>query len=75
MPAKQQGHFWSKVRQNWYWLILAGAGLCMSAVVYYETHLEETPITGRKRFIIVTHNQFLKIAEAEVKGVSSRILN
>ena len=32
---------------------------------YYLSHIEETPLTGRKRFVALTHQQILKIAEEE----------
>ena len=32
---------------------------------YYYTHLIEAPVTGRKRFIIVTREQSVKIADYE----------
>lgn len=42
-----------------------------SAVSYY-THIEETPITKRKRYIAFTEEQFLKIAQFEYETVSCK---
>ena len=33
--------------------------------VYYATHLERAPITGRWRFVTLTHSQYMKIAQYE----------
>lgn len=65
LPGKRRRYFWRRIKQNWYWFVLGGLGLGVGSLVYYETHLEETPLTGRKRFIVVTHEQFEKIAAAE----------
>lgn len=57
-------------RQKWYDRIKAAMPAVMigivgfSAVSYY-THIEETPITKRKRYIAFTEEQFLKIAQFE----------
>ncbi|KAL8622457.1 hypothetical protein ACOMHN_034122 [Nucella lapillus] len=67
LPTKKRQHFWDGVRERWYLIALAGAGLCGLGVVYYEFHVEETPLTGRQRFIAVTHKQFMKIAHAEAE--------
>lgn len=36
---------------------------------YYTSHLQETPVTGRKRFIMVTREQAVKIADYEAEVV------
>ena len=38
-------------------------------MLYYRSHIEKTPLTGRERFIAVTREQFMKIANAEAIGV------
>lgn len=37
-------------------------------------HTESVPITGRKRFIFITHDQLIKIVEKEVEEVSIFLL-
>lgn len=47
---------------------LAGGIVGGSVTVYYvATHLERTPITNRLRFVAVTGQQILEIAEVEEK--------
>ncbi|GFO03230.1 metalloendopeptidase oma1, mitochondrial [Plakobranchus ocellatus] len=55
----------TKLRRYWY--IPAGLVSILSAsgVVYYVSHLEDTPVTGRRRFVALTHEQIIKIAQAE----------
>lgn len=39
------------------------------AYLYYITHLEQTPITGRERFTIVTNKQLEEISQLEFEKV------
>ncbi|XP_059176688.1 metalloendopeptidase OMA1, mitochondrial-like [Physella acuta] len=57
----------AKLKQKWY--IPAGIVFvtALAGTYYYISHLEETPITGRKRFITFTHEQIAKISEAEAE--------
>ena len=70
LPEDKQQDFKSRAKQLWYmWLGLAG-GAGVAFWMYYNAHVEATPWTGRKRFISVTHDQFVKICEAEAEAVS-----
>lgn len=62
----------SKLRRHWYIPTGFVSALAASGAVYYITHIEETPITGRKRFVALTHEQIAKIAEAEAKMLKDR---
>lgn len=68
LPSKKRQHFWDQVRESWYLIAFAGAGFCSLGVLYYRWHVEETPLTGRQRFIAVTHEQFMKIANAQAEA-------
>lgn len=48
-----------------------GAGVVTSSLAYYYyiTHLEETPITGRKRFTIISPKKIEKLSEIEFEKV------
>ena len=48
---------------------LLGATVLM-LTLYTMAHTETVPITGRKRFIFITHDQMIKIVEKEVENVS-----
>ncbi|CAG5115928.1 unnamed protein product [Candidula unifasciata] len=63
-PA-QRKKIWAAVKRHWYISAGVPAALAASAGIYYVSHIEETPVTGRKRFIALTHDQIVKIAQAE----------
>ncbi|BFZ16379.1 hypothetical protein BsWGS_19418 [Bradybaena similaris] len=63
-PA-QRAKLWAAVKKHWYVPAGVSTALVGSAGVYYISHIEETPVTGRKRFVAFTHEQIVKIAEAE----------
>lgn len=49
-------------RANYIKLILIASGFVGLLFGYYETHIQETPITKRQRFIIFTEKQYKSIA-------------
>lgn len=50
--------------------LLALAGVMMGmGYYYYYSHLQETPFTGRKRFITLTREQYLKVADYEAESL------
>ena len=57
------------MRARWYYLALVALALGGTGMLYYRSHIEKTPLTGRERFIAVTREQFMKIANAEAIGV------
>ena len=50
---------------------MAGAGLLMTAfgVYYYISHLEATPITGRRRFNLITTKDLEELSQLEFQKV------
>ena len=53
------------------WKIAGGVGLVgLAAAVNFVTHLQETPVTKRRRFIAFTDAQFLKLAKYNYEMVS-----
>eukprot|EP00127_Corallochytrium_limacisporum_P004269 Clim_evm214s157 gene=Clim_evmTU214s157 len=40
-----------------------GAGLAIFAFTYYTTHLEEVPLTGRRRFLAVSEREEIRMGE------------
>ena len=47
-------------------LFTVGGGV---AALYYQSHLQAAPITNRERFISLTPDQYLKIADFETNSV------
>ncbi|KAL5020934.1 hypothetical protein ScPMuIL_000089 [Solemya velum] len=69
LAPSQQQKFWQLLKSRWY---LVGGGIALvpaGGVIYYISHLEESPITERKRFIAFTHEQFMSICEFEAKAL------
>ncbi|XP_062920321.1 metalloendopeptidase OMA1, mitochondrial isoform X2 [Mobula hypostoma] len=69
LPSEQQELLKDRVKKN-KWRILFG--LCgMSGVIglYFLTHLDKSPITGRRRLLVFSKRQYLKLAEFEYQSV------
>ena len=49
----------------------SGAVVSAGLLLYYFSHLELDPITGRTKFIAINHEQLLQIAQIELEMVSS----
>ncbi|XP_062600148.1 metalloendopeptidase OMA1, mitochondrial-like [Saccostrea cucullata] len=70
--------FGRKLRNHWkelhhkHKMIIAATLLGVTALaltLYTWAHTETVPITGRKRFIFITHDQLIKIVQREVEEV------
>ncbi|NWS78136.1 OMA1 Metalloendopeptidase, partial [Crotophaga sulcirostris] len=65
LPPNKQELFKESARKN-KWKILLGVGsLGVLFVVFYFTHLEETPITGRPRLLVFGKEHFRELSEME----------
>lgn len=66
------------VKHKWKFFLLTFF-TTLSTVYYYQSHLQNTPITNRKRFIAFTNEQFKIINEIELEAkleeFSNRLLN
>lgn len=62
LPLKQK-----KMMLSWQKILMMLAILVGLGMFYYISHLQETPITKRIRFIAFTDEQFMKIANFEAK--------
>ena len=65
-PAEVQEKHHKKVVQFWAALATFGAVI---AFIYYNSHIQECPITGRKRFITLTKEQYMKVADYQCESV------
>lgn len=56
--------------------VIAGLAVAVAAlvVINYVAHLEKNPLTGRVRFMSLSHDQISTIAEVEDKEVSLKII-
>ncbi|XP_074732012.1 metalloendopeptidase OMA1, mitochondrial isoform X2 [Strix uralensis] len=65
LPPNKRELFKESARKN-KWKILLGAGsLGVLFVVFYFTHLEETPITGRARLLVFGKEHFRELSQME----------
>ncbi|XP_053928921.1 metalloendopeptidase OMA1, mitochondrial isoform X2 [Cuculus canorus] len=65
LPPNKRELFKESARKN-KWKILLGVGsLGVLFVVFYFTHLEETPITGRPRLLVFGKEHFRELSEIE----------
>lgn len=53
-----------------HWFAAGGLFLVVAGFIHYETHLSETPITQRRRYLAFTPQQFKELADYEFKVVS-----
>ncbi|XP_067946850.1 metalloendopeptidase OMA1, mitochondrial-like [Watersipora subatra] len=77
--------WWAKVPQdqkNQYLKLLGGMkGIIIGVIVVltagtlinYYIHLDENPLTGRTRFMSLTHDQILVVADQEEKGILDEV--
>lgn len=65
LPHGKRNLFWTHVKrhQHKYGIIFGGSGFF--SFVYYETHIQETPITHRRRFILFNNHQLQEIEMIE----------
>ncbi|XP_051867817.1 metalloendopeptidase OMA1, mitochondrial [Pristis pectinata] len=69
LPPYKQELLKEKVKKN-KWRILFGlCGLLGVIGMYFWTHLDKSPITGRSRLLVFSKRQFLKLAEFEYQSV------
>uniref|UniRef100_A0A914W6T8 Metalloendopeptidase OMA1, mitochondrial n=1 Tax=Plectus sambesii TaxID=2011161 RepID=A0A914W6T8_9BILA len=67
LPQDKRGLFVALYRKHKNIILAVVASLFSLLVVFYASHIERTPVTGRLRFITVTHAQLEKIAGFELE--------
>ncbi|XP_046544790.1 metalloendopeptidase OMA1, mitochondrial-like [Haliotis rubra] len=67
LPSEEKRSIWTRVKQSWpVFAVMGGAGVSW-AWYYYQSHMVATPITNRKRFMMFTHDQMMKISKARAQ--------
>ncbi|XP_060574983.1 metalloendopeptidase OMA1, mitochondrial-like [Ruditapes philippinarum] len=51
-----------------FWAAIAAFGTALG-LIYYNSHLQVCPITGRKRFVTLTKEQYMKVADFQCEGL------
>ncbi|XP_070602111.1 metalloendopeptidase OMA1, mitochondrial [Erythrolamprus reginae] len=65
LPPNKKELFKEAVRRNKWKITLGISSLGVVFILFYFTHLEETPITGRTRLVVFHKDQFAEMTEIE----------
>ncbi|XP_014376352.1 metalloendopeptidase OMA1, mitochondrial isoform X2 [Alligator sinensis] len=65
LPPNKKELFKESVRKNKWRLLLGACSLGALYIMFYFTHLEETPITGRTRLLVFGKEQFQQLSQLE----------
>ncbi|KAM6263790.1 metalloendopeptidase OMA1, mitochondrial isoform 1-T2 [Spheniscus humboldti] len=65
LPPNKQELFKESARKNKWKILLGVSSLGVLFVVFYFTHLEETPITGRTRLLVFGKGHFRELSQME----------
>ena len=63
MPEERRAYWRSRLLDRRRLFYVAGCGVLTFAIVHYVTHVSETPVTHRKRYLAFTKEQFMKLSE------------
>ncbi|XP_030350581.1 metalloendopeptidase OMA1, mitochondrial isoform X2 [Strigops habroptila] len=67
LPPNKREVFKEHARQNKWKILLGVSSFGVLFVVFYFTHLEETPITGRARLLVFGKEHFRELSQMEYK--------
>ncbi|XP_046353546.2 metalloendopeptidase OMA1, mitochondrial-like [Haliotis rufescens] len=67
LPSEEKRSIWTRVKQSWPVFALMGGAGAGWGWYYYQSHMVATPITNRKRFMMFTHDQMMKISKARAQ--------
>ncbi|KAM6457013.1 metalloendopeptidase OMA1, mitochondrial isoform 1-T4 [Liasis olivaceus] len=65
LPPNKKELFKESVRRNKWKIVFGLSSLGVVFIIFYFTHLEDTPITGRTRLLVFDKDQFAKVMEIE----------
>ncbi|XP_061209336.1 metalloendopeptidase OMA1, mitochondrial isoform X1 [Neopsephotus bourkii] len=67
LPPNKRELFKEHARQNKWKILLSVSSFGVLFIVFYFTHLEETPITGRPRLLVFGKEHFRELSQMEYK--------
>ncbi|XP_074077429.1 metalloendopeptidase OMA1, mitochondrial isoform X2 [Macrotis lagotis] len=65
LPPNKKELFKESIKKNKWKLLLGLSSLGILFVVFYFTHLEESPVTGRKKLLVLGKEQFMMLSQME----------
>lgn len=75
LPPNKKEHFKESVRENKWKLLLGLSTFGFLFVVFYFTHLEVSPITGRTKLLLLGKEHFSLLAELEYEAYMEEFKN
>ena len=63
MPEERRAYWRSRLLERRQLFYLACCGVIAFGIVHYVTHISETPVTNRRRYLAFTKEQFMKLSE------------
>ncbi|XP_038650289.1 metalloendopeptidase OMA1, mitochondrial isoform X1 [Scyliorhinus canicula] len=69
LPPDKQELLKDTVKRNRWRIVLGICSLSSLTAIYFWTHLDKSPITGRNRLLMFSKRQFLQLAEFEYQSV------
>lgn len=73
LPHKKRTVFLNHLKRNSNKYLAIGGGTTLASSTFYFTHLEEHPITHRRRFILFTRKQLEEIEHESIEEVCSKL--
>ena len=61
--------FWAALRRRRQHILAVAAGLAVGGGAYYWSHLEEAPLTGRRRFVMFSRRDLVDLIAEEKEGI------
>ncbi len=71
LPQKKRTIFIEHLKRNKFKYIFVGSSTTTATILYYQMHIQETPITHRRRFILFSSNQLNEIENLEKDQVEN----
>jgi len=63
LPEERRAYWRGRLLERRQLLYLVGCGFLTFGIVHYITHINETPVTHRRRYLAFTKEQFMKLSE------------
>ncbi len=73
LPEKNKERYLSNLKKRTDKILIAVFGTLGVSFLYYSYHIEETPMTNRKRFMIMSDKQIKDIAEREFLALTNEL--
>ncbi|CAC5393689.1 OMA1 [Mytilus coruscus] len=73
LPDHKRLHFIHLSKKQWKEILLVISGISVLGSLYYWSHIQEAPLTGRRRFIAFTDCQFQRVMKIEAEQLQEQL--